>query len=94
MSIMKKLTSMCAFVVLQITSGGKFLATVLLITDEGLLTIMCSHVDLKSLQYIKALPTAFSATAECSVIPEAYTHTHLVCYTLNAIRLRLNSNWW
>lgn len=43
------LTSMCSFVVLQITSSGKLLATVLLVTDEGLLTIVCPHVDLQSL---------------------------------------------
>lgn len=85
MFIMKMLTSMCAFVVLQITSSGKLLATVLLVTDEGLLTIVCPHVDLQSLKYIKALPTALSATAESAVIPEVevetHTHTHKVLYT-------------
>lgn len=46
---MKMLTSMRAFVVLQITSSGKLLATILFITDEGLLTVVCPHVDLQSL---------------------------------------------
>lgn len=46
---MKILTSVCAFVVFQITSSGKLFATVLLVTDEGLLTVVCPHVDLQSL---------------------------------------------
>lgn len=82
MFMMKTLTRMCAFVVLQITSGSKLLATVFLITDEGLLTVVCPHVDLKSLQYIKALSTALSATAESSVISEAHTHTHYIIHSL------------
>lgn len=70
---------MCTFVVLQITSSGKLLATVLLVTDKWLLTVVRPHVHLQSLQHIKAFPAAFSTAAECTVI-SFKKNTHMKLY--------------
>lgn len=60
---------MYASVVLQVSSSGKLLATVLLFADEGLLAVVSPHVNLQPLQHIETLPAALGDAPEHSVIP-------------------------
>lgn len=60
---------MYASVVLQVSSSGKLLATVLLFADEGLLAVVSPHVNLQPLQHVETLPAALGAAPEHSVIP-------------------------
>lgn len=63
---------MYASVVLQVSGGGELLATVLLLADEGLLAVVSSHVNLQPLQHVEALPAAFGAAPEHSVVPVSF----------------------
>lgn len=56
--------------VLQVPRRGELLPTVLLLADEGLLSVVGPHVDLQPLQHVEALPAAFSAAPEHAVVPE------------------------
>lgn len=60
---------MCAAVVLQVSSGGELLATVLLLADERLLAVVRAHVHLQPLQHVEALSAALGATPEHPVVP-------------------------
>ena len=62
-------TCMNASVVLQVSSGGELLATVLLLADERLLAVVSPHVNLQPLQHVEALPAALRAAPEHSVVP-------------------------
>lgn len=62
-------TCVYASVVLQVSSSGKLLATVLLLADEGLLAVVSPHVNLQPLQHVETLPTALCTASEHSVIP-------------------------
>lgn len=62
-------TCMNAPVVLQVSSGGELLATVLLLADERLLAVVSPHVNLQPLQHVEALPAALRAAPEHSVVP-------------------------
>ena len=61
---------MRAFVVLEVSGGGELLATVLLLADEGLVSVVGPHVDLESLQHVEALPTALRSTAKRTIISD------------------------
>lgn len=63
---------MYTFVVLQVSSRGKLLATILLLADEGLLAVVSPHVNLQPLQHVEALPAALCAAPEHSVIPVCF----------------------
>ena len=60
---------MCAAVILQVSSGGELLATVLLLADERLLAVVSAHVNLQPLQHVEALPAALGTTPEHPVVP-------------------------
>ncbi len=62
-------TCVYASVVLQISSSGELLATVLLLADERLLAVVRPHVNLQPLQHVEALPAALCAAPEHSVVP-------------------------
>lgn len=62
-------TCVYASVVLQVSSGGELLATILLFADEGLLAVVSPHVNLQPLQHVEALPAALRAAPEHSVVP-------------------------
>ena len=62
-------TCVYASVILQVSSSGELLAAVLLLADEGLLTIVSPHVNLQPLQHIETLPTALCTASEHPVIP-------------------------
>lgn len=62
-------TCVYASVVLQVSSCGELLATVLLLADEGLLAVVSPHVNLEPLQHVEALPAALCAAPEHSVVP-------------------------
>lgn len=63
------LTCVYASVVLQVSSRGELLATVFLLADEGLLSVVSPHVNLQPLQHEKTLPAALCAAPEHSVVP-------------------------
>lgn len=60
---------MCAPVVLQVSSRGELLATVLLLADEGLLAVVSPHVNLQPLEHVEALAAALRAAPEHAVVP-------------------------
>lgn len=60
---------MCAPVVLQVSSRGELLATVLLLADEGLLAVVSPHVNLQPLEHVEALSAALRAAPEHAVVP-------------------------
>lgn len=64
------LTCVYAPVVLQVSSGGELLATVLLLADKRLLAVVSPHVNLQPLQHVEALPAALCAAPEHSVVPD------------------------
>lgn len=72
---------MCASVVLQVSGGGESLAAVLLVADEGFLSVVDPHVNLQPLQHIETLPTTLGSTAEGAVVPETHTHMTLLLET-------------
>lgn len=65
------LFSTCVYapVVLQVSSSGELLATVLLLADERLLAVVSPHVDLQPLQHVEAFPAALRSAPEHSVVP-------------------------
>lgn len=62
-------TCVGAAVVLQVSSRGELLATVLLLAGERLLAVVGAHVHLQPLQHVEALPAAFGAAPEHPVVP-------------------------
>lgn len=64
-------TCVDAPVVLQVSSSSELLATVLLLADEGLFTVVSPHVNLKPLQHVETLSAAFGAAPEHAVIPKS-----------------------
>lgn len=62
-------TCVYASVVLQVSSSGELLATVLLLADEGFLAVVGPHVNLQPLQHVETLPAALRAAPEHSVVP-------------------------
>lgn len=62
-------TCVCSLVVLQVSSSGELLATVLLFADEGLLAVVSPHVNLQPLQNVETLPAAFGAAPEHPIVP-------------------------
>lgn len=80
---------MYAFVVLQVSSCGELLATVLLLADEWLLTIVSSHVNLQPLQHIEALPAALGTASEHSVVPrsrDGQTNMYMLIFATRSLR--------
>lgn len=68
-----------AAMVLEVSCGGELLATVLLFADEGLVSVVRPHVDLQPLQDVEALPAAFGAAAEHTVVPVCFEVVFEVC---------------
>lgn len=62
-------TRVCSLVIFQVSSGGEPFATVLLLADERLLTVVRAHVNLEPLQHVEALPAALRAAPEHPVVP-------------------------
>lgn len=67
--VVVEVTCVYAPVVLQVSSRGEFLATVLLLAGEGLLSVVRPHVNLQPLQHVETLPTALRAAPEHPVVP-------------------------
>lgn len=70
---------MCALVVFEVACSGKAFSTGVFGAGVGLLSVVCTHVHLQSLQHIEALPTPLRTTPERAVIPVCFEVVLKVC---------------